>query len=98
VQFREFKEKSIMRIRCETITLLAVMIVLIALLVRLPPLLHGLSDDLGIIYDEDGDPVVGTTPLAQAWASSKSSLVMGDRPTLTDNSKQVQDRIERNTL
>jgi hypothetical protein len=44
--------------------LLAVIIMLIVLLIRLPPLLHGLSDDIGILFDADEDPVVGMMALA----------------------------------
>lgn len=52
-----------MRVRWENIVLLVVIITLIVLLIKLPPLLRSLSDDLGTLYDADGNPVVGIMAL-----------------------------------
>ena len=50
-----------MKVRWENIVLLVVIITLIVLLIRLPPLLYGLSSSLGSLRD---NPVVGLLALA----------------------------------
>ena len=52
-----------MRIKYENIILIALVITLIVLLIRLPPLLHNLSEDFGTLYGADGDPAIGIMAL-----------------------------------
>lgn len=52
-----------MRIKWENIIVLMLIITLIVLLFKLPPLLRHLSEDLGILYYHDGDPVIGLLAL-----------------------------------
>ena len=52
-----------MRIKWENIIVLVLIITLIVLLFKLPPLLHHLSEDLGTVYYRDGDPAVGILAL-----------------------------------
>jgi hypothetical protein len=52
-----------MRIKWENIIVLVLIITLIVLLFRLPPLLRHLSEDLGIMYYREGDPAIGLLAL-----------------------------------
>ena len=52
-----------MRIRWENIIPLVVIMTLIVMLIKLPPFLHRLSDDLGALNGGDGDPVIGLIAL-----------------------------------
>ena len=61
MQLRNILGEVKMKIRWENIVLLVVIITLIVLLIRLPPLLYGLSSALGSLRD---NPVVGILALA----------------------------------
>jgi hypothetical protein len=51
------------RIKWENIIVLVLIITLIVLLFKLPPLIRRLSEDFGVVYYRDGDPVVGILAL-----------------------------------
>ncbi|MHC4680119.1 MAG: hypothetical protein ACYTEK_15640 [Planctomycetota bacterium] len=52
-----------MRIKWENIIVLVLIITLIVLLFKLPPLLRRLSEDLGTVYYHNGDPAIGLLAL-----------------------------------
>ena len=52
-----------MRIKWENIIVLVLIITLIVLLVKLPPLLRHLSEDLRIVSYHEGDPAIGLLAL-----------------------------------
>ena len=52
-----------MRIKWENIIVLVLIITLIVLLVKLPPLLRHLSEHLGVLYYPKGDPAIGLLAL-----------------------------------
>lgn len=52
-----------MRIKWENVICLVLVIILIVLLFKLPAILRTLSDDFGMLYHGDGDPVVGIMAL-----------------------------------
>lgn len=52
-----------MRIRWENVICLVLVITLIVLLFKLPPILRTLSDDFGMLYRGDGDPAIGIMAL-----------------------------------
>ena len=52
-----------MRIKWENIIVLVLIITLIVLLYKLPPLLRRLSENFGTVYYHGGDPIVGILAL-----------------------------------
>ena len=52
-----------MRIKWENIIVLTLIITLIVLLFKLPLLLRNLSEDFGMLYYREGDPVIGILSL-----------------------------------
>ena len=52
-----------MRIKWENVICLMLVIILIVLLFKLPPILRTLSDDFGTLYHGNGDPAIGIMAL-----------------------------------
>jgi len=52
-----------MRVKWENIIPLVLVITLIILLIKLPPILRILSEDFGTLYHRDGDPAIGIMTL-----------------------------------
>ena len=52
-----------MRIKHDNIVLIVLVITLIVLLIKLPPLIRTLSDHVGTLHGADGDPAIGLMAL-----------------------------------